>query len=274
MSKPSRTEFIGQVEQLITARFPLVKLQRNENEFSLRINGHWTSLENLYRMSTGEFEEEEYTQRLQKNVERWVVELLRAAEGTPDQTATFDELRERIFPVVLSQGRRDVSGMAMITQQLLPGLIVGYALDSTRTMSYIPRKAFEDWSITIDQLHEAALENLMMRSETLQAHASPDETGQVNLILIQTMDGYDASRILLPGLHEHLREYLDSPFLAAIPNRDILICFRNDVELIDRLRPQIMEDFKTMPHQVSDGVFLVTPDGIAPFDPPAAASGE
>ena len=34
---------------------------------------------------------------------------------------------------------------------------------------------------------------------------------------------------------------------------------------------QIKEDFKTMPHQVSDGVFLVTPDGIAPFDPPAAA---
>jgi uncharacterized protein YtpQ (UPF0354 family) len=80
------------------------------------------------------------------------------------------------------------------------------------------------------------------------------------------MDGYDASRILLPGLHDHLREYLESPFLAAIPNRDILICFRNDGELIDRLRPQIQEDFKTMPHQVSDNVFLVTPDGIAPFD--------
>ena len=267
MSKPSRSEFIGQVEQLITARFPLVKLQRNEEEFSLRINGHWTSLENLFRMSTGEFEEETYGQRLQKNVERWVVELLRAAEGTPDQTAPFDELRERIFPVVLSQGRRDVSGMAMVTQQLLPGLIVGYALDSTRTMTYISPKQFEEWKISVEELHEAALENLITKSETLQAHASPDESGQVNLILIQTMDGYDASRILLPGLHDHLREYLHSPFLAAIPNRDILICFRNDPELVERLKPQIYEDHKTMPHQVSDRVFLVTSDGIAPFEP-------
>jgi uncharacterized protein YtpQ (UPF0354 family) len=162
--------------------------------------------------------------------------------------------------------------MAMVTQQLLPGLVVGYALDSARTMSYISPKQFEEWKISVEELHEAALENLMLRSETLQAHASPDETGRVNLILIQTMDGYDASRILLPGLHDHLREYLHGPFLAAIPNRDILICFRNEAELVERLRPQIQEDYRTMPHQVSDRIFLVTPDGIAPFD--ALPAGE
>ena len=38
----------------------------------------------------------------------------------------------------------------------------------------------------------------------MSAHAAQDEDGRINLILFQTMDGYDASRILLPTLHERL----------------------------------------------------------------------
>src|SRR5256885_10880135 len=114
-------------------------------------------------------------------------------------------------------------------------------------------------------LHEVALENLVTKSAVLQAQAVPDDHGNVNLVLIQTLDGYDASRILLPGLHEHLREHLGTPFLAGIPNRDILVCFRNDPETLDRLAKQIKDDFKAMPHQVTDQVFLITSDGIAVF---------
>ena len=69
-----------------------------------------------------------------------------------------------------------------------------------------------------------------------EAEAAQDEEGRVNLILFQTMDGYDASRVLLPTLHDRLREYLGSPFAAGIPNRDILLCFRNDDETVARLR--------------------------------------
>jgi hypothetical protein len=80
------------------------------------------------------------------------------------------------------------------------------------------------------------------------------------------MDGYDASRILLPMLHDRLREYLGSPFAAGIPNRDILLCFRNDEETVDRLREQIGKDYRQMPYQVTDKLMLVTADGIAPRD--------
>src|SRR5205085_262459 len=98
--------------------------------------------------------------------------------------------------------------------------------------------------------------------EAIAAHASPpDDDGQISLILFQTMDGFDASRVLLPTLHEKLREYLSSPFAAGIPNRDILLCFRNDDETVDKLRKQIADDFLRMPHQVTDKLLLVTPDG-------------
>jgi uncharacterized protein YtpQ (UPF0354 family) len=80
------------------------------------------------------------------------------------------------------------------------------------------------------------------------------------------MDGYDASRILLPGLHDHLCPHLGSPFVAGIPNRDILVCFRDQPQNVARVRGQIRHDYQTMPHQVTERLFLVTADGIAPYD--------
>ena len=100
----------------------------------------------------------------------------------------------------------------------------------------------------------------------MAAHAAEDDDGEVNLILFQTMDGYDASRLLLPTLHDRLREYLGSPFGAAIPNRDMLLCFRNDDATVKRLRKQVAADYRSMPHQVTDRLLLVTADGIAVRD--------
>jgi len=260
MGFPSRSEFIDRVARLVSGRFPLVRLERNDGEFRLRINGHWTSLENLYRLSAQQPESTEH------HIERWVVELLRAAEGTPEQEIPFEKLKHRVLPMITADGPRDVCGLALLRQELVTGLMVAYGLDSDRTIAYVPQKVFKAWNISLDELHETAIANLIQRSQTLDAHAAQDESGRVNLILIQTMDGYDASRILLPSLHDRLSEHLSSPFLAGIPNRDILVCFRNEPETVERMKHQIAEDYRTMPHQVSDRLFLITPDGIAPYD--------
>ena len=202
---------------------------------------------------------------MQQHVNRWVVELLRASEGTHDQEGSFEELKERVLPLVLSSEAAQSRGPAVVTQPLIDGLIIAYAIDSDRTISYLTRPHFASWNISFDELHETAMENLVSRSEAMNAHAAQDDDGRVNLILFQQMDGYDASRLLLPTLHDRLREHLGSPFAAAIPNRDILICFRDEPEMLERLRGQIAEDYRSMPHQVSDRLFLVTADGIAPL---------
>jgi hypothetical protein len=260
MSAPSREQFVDLVSKTVRQKFPLVKLSRGEQPFSVRVNGHAVSLENLYR--TVALRPDEATH----HIERWMVELLRASEGLPDQGGTYEELKERILPMVLMEpgNRGDVAPAgSMVTQPLVDGLVVAYAVDNDRTIAYIPQAQFDLWRVTVDELHETAIDNLVKRSESINAHAAQDENGAVNLILFQTMDGYDASRLLLPTLHDRLREHLGSPFAAAVPNRDILLCFRNDDETVERLRGQISEDFKSMPHQVSDRILLVTADGIA-----------
>lgn len=260
-------EFLGQVEGLIAKRFPSIKLERDEADFSLRINGNWASLENLYRGSVAEIAPGIYAERLARNVEKWVIELLRAMEQSPDESASYEELRKRILPVVVANVSQVAAGVALLSQELLDRLAVAYVVDDEQSMSYISINRFEQWGIPLEELHETAIANLTARSELLQAHAAQDGEGKINLILIQTMDGYDASRILLPGLYDRLREYLGTPFVAGIPNRDILVCFRDDPETVGRLRERVLQDYQTMPYQVTDELFLVTADGIAPYNP-------
>jgi hypothetical protein len=256
-SELSREQFLSRVIEIVQQRFPLVKLDAGEENFSLSVNGAVAPLENLYRSTVL------HPDDMQHHVERWAVELLRASEGAPDLVATFEEVKERILPMVVS-GTPDDGPEGVVAQSLIEGLMVAYAIDNDRTIAYIPRKRFESWNVSLDTLHKTAIDNLTARSEAISAHAAQDEDGKVNLILFQTMDGYDASRILLPTLHDRLREHLGSPFAAGIPNRDILLCFRDDDETIGRLSQQIAEDFRKMPHQVTDKLLLVTPDGIAP----------
>ncbi len=256
MSELSREQFVAQLLEHVKVKFPLVKIAEGEQPFSLRVNGQLAGLENIYRTVILRPNEQMH------HIDRWVVELLRAAEGTPDRTGSFEDVKERILPMVLA-GSTAEAYKGTVTSTLVEGLIVAYAIDQDRTISYIPHERFDDWKIDLEQLHELAINNLIARSETLAAHAAEDENGEVNLILFQTMDGYDASRILLPTLHERLRPYLGSPFGAAIPNRDILLCFRNDPETVARLRTQVAEDHRQMPHQVTDQLLLITPDGIA-----------
>lgn len=258
MSSPTREQFIEQILRIVPERFPLVKLARGEEPFSVRVNGQVVRLEDLYRLTLLNPKE------TKQNIERWVVELLRATEGTPDRAGGFEELKDRIYPMILSDPVAQTSHRQTLTSPLLPGLKIAYAIDSDRTIAYIPRSQFKLWNVPLDDLHEAAIENLVKRSQEMAAQAAQDEDGQINFILFQSGDGYDASRILLPTLHERLREHLGSPFAAAIPNRDILLCFRNDAETVQRVKAQVEEDYRRMPHQVSDQLFLVTADGIAP----------
>jgi hypothetical protein len=259
MSSLTREQFVEEVLRIIPARFPLVKIMRGDEPFSMRVNGRVEPLESLYRMVVLD------PQDIRQHVERWIVELLRAAEGMPHGAGEFAEFKDRIFPLVLSDQLAGTVHRETLTQPVVPGLRVAYGIDSDRSIAYIPRLQFELWNLPLEDLHEAAIENLVSRSQAMHAQVAQDESGRADLIIFQSGDGYDASRIMLPTLHDRLREHIDSPFVAAVPNRDILLCFRNDPETVERVKAQVEEDYRRMPHQVSERVYLITADGIAPL---------
>lgn len=260
MAALTRDQFARAVIEIVRARFPLAKIARAEQPFSLRINGRLASLENLYRIALLR------PQDVQHQVERWATEMVRASEGTPDETSDLAQLRDRILPMIVSRQDDEVDDLGLIGQPLVAGLWLTYVIDGDRTIAYLPETALRNWNATLEDIHDLAIANLVRRSESMPAHATQDERGRFNLILFQSLDGYDAARLVLPSLHDRLRDHLGSPFAAAVPNRDILLCFRNEPEPVSRLRRQISEDFRTMPHQISDRLVLVTADGLAAYD--------
>jgi hypothetical protein len=260
MFQLTRDQFARSVIEIVRARFPLAKIARAEQPFSIRINGRLASLENLYRIALLRPDD------VQRQVERWAIEMVRASEGTPDESASLDQLRDRILPMVISRQSDEGNDRGLIGQPLVAGLWLTYVIDGDRTIAYLPERALHDWGVSLDAVHELAIANLVKRSESMPAHAAEDDQGRITLVLFQTLDGYDAARLVLPTLHDRLRQHLGSPFAAAVPNRDILLCFRNEPESVARLRKQIAEDFRTMPHQISDKLVLVTADGLAAYD--------
>jgi len=156
---------------VVEKRFPLVKIARGSEPFSMKVNGHMASLENLYRIAVLRPEE------MQRHVERWIVELIRAAEGSPDFHSALEEVRGRIVPMILAD--ESLGTRHPLAQQLIDGLSVAYALDSDRTIAYLTPERAREWNVTVDDLHDIALENLQQRSQTLAAQAAQDEQGKV-----------------------------------------------------------------------------------------------
>src|SRR5258706_8378708 len=115
MAEVPRDHFARQVIDIVRARFPLVKIARAEQSFSLRVNGHVASLENLYRMAALRPED------VKHHVERWAVELLRAAEGTPDHGAPFEQVKDRILPMIVAQSGGETEGSGIVMQPLVSG---------------------------------------------------------------------------------------------------------------------------------------------------------
>jgi len=261
----SRAEFLDRVSELIARHFPELRLEREEADFGLRINGHWGNLEHLYRTVVGDGHHATLADRLSAAVQQWVRELLTAAANVPRENVSLEQVRDRIMPMVVPTGPGKWIGDSVVSQSLVEGLRVAYAMDSERAISYVPRATFKHWRISLDELHEVAISNLVARSQSLEVRAAQDEAGRISLMLIQTLDGYDASRLLLPTLHERLREHLGRTFVAAIPNRDILVCCRDDQQTLQRVTAQVKEDYQRMPHALTDQLFLVTADGIAPY---------
>src|SRR5438874_6361452 len=149
MSQFSREQFAQRVIEIVRAKFPLVKIGRAEEpSFALRVNGRIEQLENLYRDAVLRPE------HMQEQIEAWTLALLRVSEGMPDAImADFDEIRQRVMPVVVAQSNAETSATSMISQPLVPGLRVAYAIDDKRTITYIPPMLFDRWNVPIDDVH-------------------------------------------------------------------------------------------------------------------------
>lgn len=150
--------------------------------------------------------------------------------------------------------------MPLVTRQFADGIAVGIVVDGETTYRYVNHDDAISWKVDDAALFNRALANLAVRSKGMAFEAEP---GTAPVIFVQTGDGFDAARILLPSLREDVARQLGEPFYAGIPNRDFLVMWssRAGEEFRLRVAQLIASDCQQQSHPLSCKVLRVWRDG-------------
>lgn len=171
-------------------------------------------------------------------------------------TDARERLRLQLMPAALV--RESIS----VTYPMLDEVLVSVVIDSPYGYAYVRHEDLLRWNISQFDLYEIACDNLKKASEGIEISFIE---GPPPLIVLQTQDGYDAARILLPEFREFATERLGSPFYAAVPNRDFLIMWSQSAEptFHEHIRNQVRIDTASQSHPLTSTILLVTEEKIS-----------
>lgn len=147
-----------------------------------------------------------------------------------------------------------VSQMPVINFPFGDEVAVGIVIDGEKSYQYVTSDDLQSWGVSKEEIYQSAIENLMEKSFDLEMTFVPPPNG---IVVVDTMDGFDAVRILAPQMQDFFAEKLGDTFHFGIPNRDFLICWskRGDDEFQKAMKRQIAEDVEEQPYPLSRSIF-------------------
>jgi|ERR1700677_339538 len=140
-------------------------------------------------------------------------------------------------------------------------LAVGIAVDVERGYSYLKIDEAISWNKSHQELLNIAISNLDEASRQIQMQSANSD--EAKWIGVETKDGFDAARILIPNLRKFFADKLGSPFRFGIPNRDFLICWNTGASprFAEFVSKKLQTDFDTQPYPLSSKIFEVNATG-------------
>ena len=196
-------------------------------------------------------------------IDHFITGLVATGDDAP-AAERLDAVRDLILPVLKSADYVKPEGptVRLARRAWLGDVVICYSVRGARTLRFVMEPDLERWGLDEPALHQLSMANLARLP--LPEHLEPagDPTGRV--VILNTGDNLDATRLLAPGLHNSLAPVLGSPFYAAVPDRDTLSLFAvGDRELRARLVATLREQHRRAAYPVSAELFLVGPDGVA-----------
>ncbi|HEX7706452.1 MAG TPA: DUF1444 family protein [Thermoanaerobaculia bacterium] len=175
----------------------------------------------------------------------------------------WSEVRPRLRPQFMPAEYLEQAPAPLLFFPLNEDVAIGVVVDQSNTYAYVRAEDAELWGVPADAVFEMAIENLNAASADIPMHSGSDPD---RFIAIEAGDGYDAARLLIPGLRAFIADHLGSPFFAGIPNRDFLICWARDAsqEFQDFAREKIAADNAEQPYSLTAEVLIATSETITP----------
>jgi uncharacterized protein YtpQ (UPF0354 family) len=173
---------------------------------------------------------------------------------------SLEDAREDVMPLL--QARFDVRGYGFEpASSEAPGdLSVVYVVDTGDSTTVVRPEDVERWGTSVEELHEVALANLQRQTDEDEPLLC-EPSGAWELCGWSTSDGYDATRMIVPGLRRQIvREYEGAPAVYAVPMDNVFVALPrlaieqgNSEEL---LRTKVQRDFQTSDNPISPELFV------------------
>jgi uncharacterized protein YtpQ (UPF0354 family) len=194
------------------------------------------------------------------------VDTLSQPAATDFGSEIWEETLGKIVPVLKPRDyvKQDGPTRHFVTTEWLADVLICYAIHSKNMFRFVTGWDVNRWGQTNEILHETAIANLVRMSWPKQMMGSRSVKGDGRLIIVDTGDNLESSRLLHPDLHKMFSGPLGSPFWAGIPSRDTLVLYSDRRELKQRIARRLKKDYTASAYQVTPRPFLVTRDGIAP----------
>lgn len=158
---------------------------------------------------------------------------------------TWEEVQNKVALQLVTTDYLRLTGTerVLVTRPFISGVVIGMVLDGKDAYGYVREEDRVAWGVSEEALYQQTLANLAQRSEQVEMRGGD---GEDKFLAIETKDGYDAVRILVPWVRAEAAKFLGDPFVAAVPNRDFLIMWSssNSSGFYDHARKNVEEDLR------------------------------
>jgi len=266
-----RKTFIELMLKLLGKEFPDQEFSMSDQGFFVRFRPRdskqkWlqAGLDNVYRRSTqkGEGWEKAALAHFKQ-----VFAAMSSVKLPP-----INQVHDQLLPL-LEHRETLVDGREFVHQNVGNDLVVSLVLDTGKFLRYLTERDIRAWGRTPAALWRVALTNLVTRSKS----PAPGGLGfkrrdleEGTAVLADFRDGFDATRILLPGLYKIISQVLgEGDILVGTPSREVLVAFRAESRGInDKVMPLIRKWYHEAPYPLTEELFLLTPQGVTEYRHP------
>ena len=173
----------------------------------------------------------------------------RMEEGNTKRS--FSAVRDQLMPML--KRRVDVSRIEndpAVTQ--FDDLDVIYAVQGDHYFTVATKDDLARWGQSVDEIDSLALSNLEKQTNKNQKLLCEPSGGQ-KLCGWASGDGYDASRMLVPGLRRQIVKELGGPAVYAVPLESVFVALTRNYASV--IKGKVLQEFTTGKNPLSPELF-------------------
>jgi uncharacterized protein YtpQ (UPF0354 family) len=173
----------------------------------------------------------------------------RMEEGNTKRS--FSAVRDQLMPML--KRRVDVSRIEndpAVTQ--FDDLDVIYAVQGDHYFTVATKEDLARWGQSVDEIDSLALSNLEKKTNANQKLLCEPSGGQ-KLCGWASGDGYDASRMLVPGLRRQIVKELGGPAVYAVPLESVFVALTRNYAPV--IKGKVLQEFTTGKNPLSPELF-------------------